>query len=320
MSQEIKHLHHIGHVVSHMESALKLYRRIGFDCPAPAYPALPGKTAGDSPKPLGAGNTHANFQRNFIEIITVVQEGEKLPDHTNIVPLQVPPDKLSVIQASMERTVSTISNALSRFEGTHILCLHSTDLEATAARLDQARIGNSGAQIVKRPVDTTNGMKVVPVHYLEIDGEILPEGRLAVAENPPEEIMLTQTHMEHPNGAVELREIYLCVEDARMEEFELRYQRYLGCKSRDEGGCRSFVLDDGGCITLVPISVFPKVLPGETPPPLPGFAGYAVAVRDIAKTQAFLEAAEIRTITMTNGDIMVPSSVGLGTAIVFRKY
>ncbi|MFJ8356088.1 hypothetical protein ACIQ69_22745 [Bacillus paramycoides] len=36
MNDKIKHIHHIGHVVTNIEIALKLYRKTGFVCPPPA--------------------------------------------------------------------------------------------------------------------------------------------------------------------------------------------------------------------------------------------------------------------------------------------
>lgn len=316
MNSEIKHIHHVGHVVTNMDAALEFYRRLGFDCPPPAYPAL-AEQAGETPKLLGAGNTHVAFHRNFIEIVAVVKEGEALPADANIVPLQVSPELLQGVLASIKRTVNTIDCSLARFEGTHILCLHTSDTAISVERFDLTGVGHSGVNKVKRPIETTKGKQVVPVHYVEIDGEAVPEGRLAIAENPSEEIMQTQTRTDHPNGALELLETYLCVDDSELESVVRRYQRYLGHQARSEGKALTFELEDGARITIVTPSEIDDWLPDESAPPLPGFAGYTVAVRDIAATRAYLEVGGIKVRETASGGIMVPASVGLGTAIVF---
>ena len=175
MSNKITHIHHVGHVVRDMSVALELYRKLGFICPPPAYPTMAEKE-GELPKPLGAANTHATFLRNFIEIVTVVKDGGRIPGDAKLVPLQVPPAALSRILENIRRTIATVSRSLSRYEGTHILCLYTADVEASAAQFDKDGVGHSGVNTVQRPVETTAGVQIVPVHVLEIDREDVPEG------------------------------------------------------------------------------------------------------------------------------------------------
>lgn len=67
MGTEIDKIHHVGHVVQDMETALELYRKLGFVCTLPAYPTM-AEQEGETPKPLGAANAHIDFVDNFIEI------------------------------------------------------------------------------------------------------------------------------------------------------------------------------------------------------------------------------------------------------------
>lgn len=317
MSAKIKHIHHVGHVVTDMGTALELYRKLGFVCPPPAYPAMAEKE-GETPKPFGAANAHATFFRNFIEIATVVEDGGQIPQDANLVSLQVPPAVLPRILENIRHTVATVSRCLSRYEGTHILCFYTHDVEACAAQFDKDGVGHSGVNTVQRPVETTTGVQIVPIHYLEIDGEDVPEGRLAIAENPPLEILQAQAHMNHPNGAIELVEAILCVADSEIDDFTKRYRRYLGREVRTEGVTRIFDLD-GARITIVPGSRLTNILPGEASPPLPGFAGYAVAVRDISAARKYIESNGFPVVETFVGDIFVPAFAALGTAIVFKQ-
>jgi hypothetical protein len=219
---------------------------------------------------------------------------------------------------NIRRTVSKISKCLSRYEGTHILCFCTPDAEASAAQLDQDGVKHSGVNSTQRPVETINGKQLVPLHYLEIDGEDVPEGRLAIVENPPINILKAQSHMNHPNGAIELVEVVLCVADAELDDFTKRYRRYLGQDAQKKGIKRIFDLN-AAHITIVPESGLNVILPGEAAPSLPGFVGYAVAVHDISVTRKYIERNGFPVVETEEENIFVPAFASLGTAIIFKQ-
>lgn len=319
MHAEIKFIHHVGHVVSDMEAALELYRKLGFVCSPPSYPVM-SENEGEPSKPFGAANAHADFVGSFIEIVTVAQQGARIPDNAQLIPLQASPDVLQAIVEKIRRTVDTISRCLSRYEGAHILSFGTEDADKTAHRFKMRGIGHSGVNTVQRPLEVSKGegIQLVPVRYLEIDGDNLLEGRLAVAENPPSTIMEKQVHPSHPNGATDLVESILCVDDSELDEFTRRYGRYLECEAQTDGGAHFFNLEKAR-ITIVPESRLSELLPGETAPPVPGFVGYVVAVRDITHTRYYLERNGVPVVEMASGDLFIPAASALGTAIVFRK-
>lgn len=317
MNTEIKHIHHAGHVVKDMSAALELYRKLGFVCLTPAYPLISEKE-GEKPKPLGVANTHITFLRNFVELATVIKEGARIPKDAKMVPIQVPPAALPIVLQNIKRTVDNVSSCLERFEGTHILCFYSPDVDASAARFDKGGIGHSGVNPVQRPIETTEGVKVLPLNVLEIDGEDVPEGRLAIADIPPLEILQAQIGMEHPNGAIELVEVILCVDDTEIDDFAKRYQGYLGCDVNVDGAARIFDMENAR-LTIVPVSHLNRILSEETLPKLPAFAGYVVEVHDISMTRKYIESSGFEVKETLQGDIFVPSSEALGTAIIFRQ-
>ncbi len=317
MHAEIKFIHHVGHVVSDMEAALELYRKLGFVCSPPSYPAM-AENEGEPPKPFGAANSHAEFLGSFIEIVTVTEIGAKIPINAKLVPLQASPDVFQAIIGKIKRTVDTVSRCLSRYEGAHILCFGTEDAGQTADRFQRSGISHSGVNTVQRALEMSGGIQLIPVRYLEIDGDNVYEGRLAVAENPPSAIVEEQIPPNHPNGAMDLVESILCVNDSELDEFTRRYGRYLDYEVRTDGVTHIFNLE-GARITIVPGSRLSELLPGEVAPPLPGFAGYAVAVSDISHTRSYLEENGLPIAETTSGDIFVPAASALGAAIVFRK-
>ena len=311
MHNEIGYIHHVGHVVHDIEQARECYRRLGFLCPAPAYPTLV-RIAGEPARPFGAANMHAPFARNFVEIMAVVSEESRLPADAQPIPLQVPPEALPRVVESIERTIEKISASLARFEGLHILVFETADANETARRYDQMKVGHSGVNRVQQPG------QLVPMGVVEIDGEAVPEGRLAVAESPVSEVASAQPFPQHPNGALDLIESILCTPDAQLDAYVERYQRYLGRVARREGVARIFDLQQS-CVRLIPVSSLQAFLPGETAPALPAFVAYAVAVRDPGSTRRWLESSGLDVHLGPSGDIFIPARAALGAAIIFRK-
>ena len=311
MNNEIGYLHHVGHVVRDIEKARELYRKLGFLCPAPAYPIL-SRQPGEPAKPFGAANTHANFARNFVEIMAVVTEESHLSDDAHPIPLQVPPAALPRVVANIERTIAKIAASLARFEGLHILVFQTADANASARRFDQIGVGHSGVNMVQQP------HQLAPMGVVEIDREDVPEGRLAVAETPVFEQSTDQPSLQHPNGAVDLVESILCTSDADIENYVERYQRYLGRVARKDGATRVFDLQDS-CVKLIPASWLAMILPGETAPALPAFVAYTVTVHDLGSTRKLLENNRLIVHEVPTGGIFVPAKAALGAAVIFRQ-
>ena len=311
MNNEIGYLHHVGHVVRDIEKAQQLYQKLGFICPAPAYPTL-SRNAGEPARPFGAANMHATFVRNFVEIMAVVSEESHLPDDAHPIPLQVPPAALPRVVESIERTIAKVSASLARFEGLHILVFQTEDADESARRFDQIGVGHSGVNRVQQP------HQLVPMGVVEIDREDVPEGRLAVAEVPVSEPLGAQPSPQHPNGAVDLVESILCVPDAEIEEYVERYQRYLGRVACRDGVARVFDLRES-CVKLIPASWLAMMLPGETAPALPAFVAYVVAVHNLGSARSLLESNGLVVNAEPSGGIFVPAKVALGAAVIFRQ-
>lgn len=310
MSAEIGYLHHVGHVVHDIEQARDLYRRLGFRCPPPAYPTL-ARREGEPARPFGAANMHANFARNFVEVMAVVTEESHLPEDALPIPLQVPPAAVETVVANIERTIAKISASLNRFEGLHILVFETDDAGLTAQRFDQIGVGHSGIDRVRQP-GQRDAMGVI-----EIDREDVPEGRLAAAEPfSSTEAPERQSDLQHANGAVDLIESVLCVRDTEIDTYAARYQRYVGREARQDGEARVFDLRQSS-VRLIPESLMAELLPGESAPALPGFVAYAVAVRDLAATRRWLDDNGLEVREEPSGGIFVPAKAALGAAVIF---
>lgn len=310
MDNEIGYVHHVGHVVRDIEKARELYRKLGFLCPAPAYPTL-ARNAGEPAKPFGAANMNATFARNFVEIMGVVTEDSHLSDDAYPIPLQVPPAALPRVVESIERTIAKVAASLGRFEGLHILVFQTTDANESVQRFDRVGVGHSGVNRVQQP------HQLVPMGVVEIDGEDVPEGRLAVAESS---IFETPTlhSLQHLNGAVDLVELMLCTPDCDIEAYVERYQRYLGRAASKGGVARVFDLQES-YVRLIPASALGTMLLGETTPALPAFVAYTVTVNDLSSTRRLLESNGLAVHEVPAGGVFVPAKAALGAAVIFRQ-
>ncbi|MCG5212300.1 VOC family protein [Streptosporangium soli] len=322
MSHDIGHLHHVGVVVRDLGSAIEVYRRMGFLLPAPSCPSMPPEE-GAAPRPFGAANTHIAFRRNFVELVTALggDGSGRLPADTNLVPLVAPAEALPRLTEIIDRTVANLETCLARFDGLHILMCQTPDAEALATRLTDSGVGHGGVNVLRRKVETPAGSRLDPIRYLEIDGAEpdlepgrVPEGRVGMAEDIPPGADLE----DHPNGAVELVDVVLCVAEPDLVATEKRYAAYLGRAARSEGTVRVFDLE-GSRVTLVADTELDRLLPGERPPALPAFVAFAVAVGDQEATRSHLQENGFPVMPTPSGDVFVPAASALGAAVVFRR-
>ena len=315
----VSHLHHVGHVVRNIESAIALYHRMGFSVPPPSFPALAPRPGGPV-RAFGVGNTHVSFSNSFVELVTVVDDhrGGVVGADATLVPLQAPHEVLERLTEYIVQTARRISQAVDRFEGLHILVFGTADAEATAARLAADGVVHGPVTRVQRPVETEAQPKQVSIGFAEIDSQpgLSPEGRLAIAEDGPMNAA-TPAAPNHSNGTVELVESVLCVPDDALSDYERRYSRYLQRLARGDGPLRIFDLDNSS-VMIVPNSALGSVLPGEAPPELPAFVAYGLAVQNPSATRRYLERAEFPVRTSPLGGIFVPASAALGAAIIFQ--
>ncbi|RJO72573.1 VOC family protein [Nocardia panacis] len=321
MTDDIGHLHHVGHVVGDMSAALALYQRLGFAMRPPTYPALPPHE-GAAPEPFGVANTHADFARNFIELVTYVREGEahRIPSEAIVVPLQAPAEALPSLRQKIAATSATVAACLDRFEGLHILMFAASEIDTAATRLSRVGVRHGGVNSVQRPVETDTGRSVELVRYLEIDGAapgVVAEGRVGVVANLDRTIQHTRV-LSHPNGAIDLIEVLICAAAADLPAVQARYTDYLGRPPRIDGPRHIFDLDHARLI-LVADSDLAALLPGEHAGPLPALVACTVAVRDLPTTREHLQRNGFKVQTTRSGDPFVPAAAALGAAIIFRE-
>jgi len=318
---DIAGLHHVGHVVADIGAAAELYRRLGFHVGPAAFPAWkdqPIAQADNNLVPFGVGNTHIEFHRDFVELVTVLDG--PLPADAFLMPIEAPADRREELMRAIHTTAANIRHCLDRFDGLHITLFDSPDPAATAARLDAAGIAHGGVHHIQRPMWTESGhTTAVPASYLEIGEDArVPEGRIGVASNPDVTLLDAQKLPEHPNGAVGLTEIVMCAADGELDEYATRYAAILDREPERADHGRVFALE-GSRLTIARASRLGKVWPGAEVPALPGFAAYGVAVEDLAVTRELLVRNGFGVGETAEGGIIVPAAEVMGAAVVFTQ-
>ena len=325
MDTDITGLHHVGLVVNDMSAAIDTFRRFGFHIGPPAYPALP-PAPGGRPEPIGAGNTHADFPRGFVELLAFASDRrENLSAEARLVPLQVADDQLAATREAIRHTVAGLAARLTRSEGAHILIFASADAEQTAARLTAGAVGHTGARPAQRPITTAEGTSLAAIKYLEISDDdpaaptgMLPEGRIGAAEDAPPEVLDAQLGLDHPNGAVGLTECVLCVSDDDLDATADRYARYLHRTPTRHDRSRSFDLGSHR-LTITTARGLAARLPGEQPSTTPALGAYAIDVADLTATTQLLRTRGVELHQAATGEPFIPAGAAHGAAIMLRQ-
>jgi hypothetical protein len=291
---------------------------------APQYYVLTRE--GAEPQPVGASNTYATLSRNFIELVTPIRaDGEHpIPPDADIVPVTAPAEHLPQVEAGLRQAGDMLGALTARFEGLHILALHTPNVELVDERLTAEGVRHGGMTVTHRQVKTAEGTSVVPVRLVEIDDDparpgtrLVPEGRIVVAERSDAESVHATAQRDHPNGATDLVEVILCAASDGLADLEQRYRRYLDRPATTDGPMRVFELDDAR-VTLVADRDLDAILPGEKPPAVPALVAYTVAVRDLPATKRLLQDNGLPVVDTPGGDAFVPSQAALGAAVTFR--
>jgi hypothetical protein len=120
-------------------------------------------------------------------------------------------------------------------------------------------------------------------------------------------------YLDHPNGAVALTELVVCVDD--VETAARRYARYFGIPVTRNGIVSEISLKNGKFKLLGPAGL--RNIYGIDPPTLPFAASVSIAVENIAETERLLDGNGV-AVTRPNGCLMVAGADANGAHVVFE--
>jgi hypothetical protein len=254
-------------------------------------------TVADGPLvPSCTANRCAYFGESFIEVIGIVDD--TAPDPWRVLPLIDNPET-------------------GGYQGLRGASFGLGDSEAVLDRLRSVGLAGSGVLSLQRPVDTPDGPRTVRARSVHFDRSKTPEGILHTAEHLTPEYVHQPRYLTHANGARYLDAVLLVVEDGDLAGYRDRYAAMLGHPGEGDSRRWAFQLRVGR-MEIIAASALEEVLPGETAPVLPFFAGHAVAVADVAAARALVKGNGIATHDLPDG-FFVRAEDAHGTAVIFRQ-
>jgi len=287
MSNGINSLDHLAIMVTDLDTAGKAYEQLGFSL-TPQSQHSGALIPGGPVELWGVANSCAMFRQGYLELMGVIDPAL----YDNLVP-----------------------DYLARYEGIHILAFGCDDAAATAVALATAGFGATGVHALSRALETLDGQRLAKFNLVRLPPDETPEGRVLAIEHLTMEHLWQKRYLDHPNGAVALTALVVCVED--VNEATRRYARYFGIPFTRNGIAAECELRTGKFVLIDPAGM--QDLYGIAPPVLPFAASLTIAVADLRKTQNLLVANGIG-FAKRNGNLMVEGSDAHGAIVVFEQH
>ena len=230
-------LDHTGQMRADLDAGAGALERLGFllSPETPQQGAVPG-TGGM--QPWATANRCALFREGYLELI-----GLRAPDRFN-----------------------PWAHFMARHEGIHIAAFR-------CGSADEAWPGLA-AQGFQPPVQRARSTPAGEMRFRNIFSEDAswPEGRIIVIEHQTPDVLWRPELLEHPNGALALREcLFVC---DLPDELAAR----LGTIGAHTTSCAIFSAGE-----------FAEMFPGEASPPLPCMAGHVIAFADPGRAVRLME-------------------------------
>jgi catechol 2,3-dioxygenase-like lactoylglutathione lyase family enzyme len=283
-------LDHLVIAVRDLDAAGAFYQRLGFNVGAV------------NRHPWGTHNRLVQFPGAFLELITV---GDAL---------LIPPHAPGFFSFG-----AFVADSLARREGLAMVVLESSDSKADALAFAQAGIGDFAPFFFERQGVRPDGSPMRVAFTLAFAQDVLaPECAFFVCQQHEPQNFWNAAFQQHANGAAGLSAAFMLAENPTDHHIFLEaFTGQRGPRSSSLG--LSFPLPRGRLDVLTPAAS--AALIGEsslTGLREPRFTGFCVAVPDLGRIAALLEAQGIPA-SRIGPRLVVPASAAFGTAILFEQ-
>ena len=290
MTDAVK-LDHVGVAITDLERGRAAYERLGFALtPRSIHRGSP--TPGAPVIPFGSGNHCAMFRDGYLEIVGLTDPA----------------------------IYSNIKSLVARYEGAHIVAFSVPSADSACAALAARGVSVEGVRKLERDAaygrDGSETRKAA-FRNLYFDLAAFPESRMIFIEHLTPEVLWQPHLLDHPNGVVALRDVFLCVADARAAAD--KYTALFGADAHATAAGEWRIELDRGSVWIVTPEAWASRAPGAAAPALPSPAGIGFAVRDLAATRTLLAENGLDARDGPDGAVWVAPEHACGAAILFYQ-
>ena len=263
-------LDHVGVALRSLDAAQAAYERLGFRL-TPRSMHSGAVTPGGPVVPWGSGNHCAMFRRGYLELFGITDAG----------------------------LYSSAKALLEKYEGAHIVAFAVADAEAARSAIMQRVDGIGPLRDFAREAAYSEAgeSRTARFRTFATDKDAFPEARFVFVEHLTPEVLWQPHLLDHPNGAVGIDQVTLCVADPHATG--QRLSSLLGTEPREGDGLLTYPLKVGHLSVATPDVL--RRWGGLGPPHLPYVAGIGVGVIDLDTARALLRASGVPTKAVAAG-------------------
>ena len=254
-------LDHVGLAINDLEVGRQAYDKLGFTLTSRSI-HQGSREPGGPVEPFGSGNHCAMFEKGYFEVMGLTD-----------------PNLYSSALVMLEK-----------YEGAHIVAFGSGEAENAYNVLSQRLDGVQPARRLERDaafgVNDTETRRAA-FNNITVDPAIFPEAKLIFIEHETRDVLWQPHLMSHPNGAVSLAEVAMCVEDIGATCAKLG--ALFGMEAKEPmPGVSVFGLPHGNVYVLNQDGLAGWT-PGIEPPYMPYVSAVGFCVKDLAATKKLLD-------------------------------
>ena len=283
-------LDHTGVAVRDLDIGQTTYERLGFTLTPRSFHSG-SRTAGGPVEKWGSGNHCAMFEHGYLEIIGITDAN----------------------------LYSSTKEYLDRYEGSHIVAIGSGDADKSYPVLSGRFEGVTPATRLQRdaPFGPNNEeTRLAAFRNIHVDWKKFPEAKLIFIDHLTRDVLWQPHLLQHPNGAVALSEVALCVEE--LDETCGRLSRLFGQAPEEvRPGGNVFHLSRGNVYVITETRL--KEWVGITPPAMPYVAGFGIAVRDLDATREYFASRDVPTTDHPYPAFWVAPEHSCGPVVTFSQ-
>jgi len=279
------HLDHVAYFVPDRDAADAALRRLGF-APTP-FSLQQHRASPQAPLvPVGTGNHCVMLREGYLEFLVPLYD---------------------------TAVAGQLQAAIARYVGAHSIVFGTADAAVDAARLAAGGFAPLPTVDLQRTVDVPEGEETARFSVVRVPPGTMPEGRIQFCRHHTPGLVWQARWVEHPNRAVALSGVDVCVPD--VAEAAARFERFTGIGAVVQGAIASLstargrvrLLGPGVCATHT----------GSQPPALPWIAGCEIVSSDLAATRRHLEGSDLRILVADPGCVLVEAPPAIGGVLRF---